>query len=322
MPELESSLHALAEAYGIATDYWDWQGRHIEVARETVVAVLAALDVDAATPDAAAAALAEQQRRPWTRMLPPLLALREHRTASVEMHVPHGDPAETWIELETGGHRGPLRQLENWNPPQEIDGGWVGEASFEIPGDLPLGYHTLHARSHERTATMPLIITPEWLGLPDRMGERRAWGLAAQLYSVRSRQSWGVGDLTDLEDLAVWSAGAHGADYVLVNPLHAAEPRPPMEPSPYLPTSRRFANPIYLRLGADPGVRPRSTTGSAARSTSTGSSSRSGWPGPPRSTGTCPGRPSARRWRSSSPCRAPQAGRRHSRRTGPARVGG
>ena len=247
MPELEPSLHALAEAYGVATEYWDWQGRHVEVARETIVAVLAALDVDATTPEAAEEALAEQQRRPWTRMLPPLLALRERRNASVEVHVPHGDPAETWIELETGGHRGPLPQLENWAPPREIDGGWVGEASFEIPDDLPLGYHTLHARSDERTATMPLIITPEWLGLPERMGEHRAWGLAAQLYSVRSRQSWGVGDLVDLEDLAVWSAGAHGADFVLVNPLHAAEPRPPMEPSPYLPTSRRFANPIYLR---------------------------------------------------------------------------
>ena len=57
---------------------------------------------------------------------------------------------------------------------------------------------------------------------------------------MRSAQSWGIGDLTDLEDLAVWSAAEHGADYVLVNPLHAAEPMPPMEPSPYLPTSRRF----------------------------------------------------------------------------------
>ena len=62
MPELEPSLQALAEAYGIATDYWDWQGRHIEVARETVVTVLAALDVDAATPEAATAALAEVGR--------------------------------------------------------------------------------------------------------------------------------------------------------------------------------------------------------------------------------------------------------------------
>ena len=80
------------------------------------------------------------------------------------------------------------------------------------------------------------------------MGERPAWGLAAQLYSVRSRQSWGVGDLADLTDLAVWSGAELGADYVLVNPLHAAEPVAPMEPSPYLPTSRRFLNPLYLRV--------------------------------------------------------------------------
>ena len=39
-----------------------------------------------------------------------------------------------------------------------------------------------------------------------------------------------------------------GAGFVLVNPLHAAEPVAPMEPSPYLPTSRRFANPLYLRV--------------------------------------------------------------------------
>ena len=95
-------------------------------------------------------------------------------------------------------------------------------------------------------------MTPAWLGLPDRLGARRTWGLATQLYSARSRQSWGVGDLTDLADLAVWSASVHGAGYVLVNPLHAAGPTKPMEPSPYLPTSRRFVNPLYLRIEAIP----------------------------------------------------------------------
>jgi 4-alpha-glucanotransferase len=246
--ELEPTLHELAEAYNIATEYWDWQGKHVTVDRGTIVAVLAALGVDASTPVAAAEAVDEHHRRPWTRMLPPFLALREHRTAEILVHVPDGDPVSLWIELETGGNRGQLRQLENWNPPREIDGAWVGEASFEIPADLPLGYHTLQARSGDQQAAMPLIISPEWLGFPERMGSRRGWGLATQLYSVRSRQSWGVGDLNDLEDLAVWSASEHGADYVLVNPMHAAEPVPPMEPSPYLPTSRRFANPLYLRI--------------------------------------------------------------------------
>ena len=78
------------------------------------------------------------------------MVIREHRTASVWAHVPHGDPVSVWIELETGESRHHLRQLENWTPPRQIDDGWVGEASFEIPADLPLGYHTLRAASGER----------------------------------------------------------------------------------------------------------------------------------------------------------------------------
>ncbi|HET9647570.1 MAG TPA: 4-alpha-glucanotransferase [Microlunatus sp.] len=244
---MDSSLIELAGAYGIATEYWDWQGRHVEVTPETVAGVLAGLGVDASTPERAGSALRDHQDAPWRRMLPRCVALREHRTQSVAVHVTHGDPVELWIELENGDRRDGLRQLENWTPPRDVDGRLVGEASFEIPADLPLGYHTLRARSHDVVGSMPLIVTPAWLGFPQRMGRRRAWGLATQLYSVRSAQSWGVGDLVDLTDLAVWSAAEHGGDYVLINPLHAAEPLAPMEPSPYLPTSRRFANPLYLR---------------------------------------------------------------------------
>jgi 4-alpha-glucanotransferase len=77
---------------------------------------------------------------------------------------------------------------------------------------------------------------------------RRSWGFAVQLYSVRSHASWGHGDLHDLADLAAWSGGDLGADFVLVNPLHAAEPQPPVSPSPYLPMSRRQISPLYLRI--------------------------------------------------------------------------
>ena len=53
------------------------------------------------------------------------------------------------------------------------------------------------------------------------------------------------------KSMSVWSAG-RGAGFILVNPLHAAAPKAPMEPSPYLPTSRRFVNPLYLRAEAIP----------------------------------------------------------------------
>jgi 4-alpha-glucanotransferase len=76
----------------------------------------------------------------------------------------------------------------------------------------------------------------------------RSWGFTVQLYSVRSFRSWGHGDLRDLADLASWSARDLGAGFVLINPLHAAEPLPPISPSPYLPMTRRYVSPLYLRI--------------------------------------------------------------------------
>jgi len=246
--ELHPALRQLADAYGIATEFWDWQTRHVEVPAETIVKLLTALDVDAATPEAAQRALQEHRDAPWRRMLPPSLVIRQGWAPTVDVHVRHGDPVSVWIDLESGGARPDLPQEENWSEPRHLGDRLVGQATFRVPGDLPLGYHTLRARSGADEAAMTLIVTPAWVGFPERMGEHRVWGIATQLYSVRSAQSWGVGDVADLADLAVWGGAELGAGFVLVNPLHAAEPGAPMEPSPYLPTTRRFQNPLYLRV--------------------------------------------------------------------------
>ena len=77
---------------------------------------------------------------------------------------------------------------------------------------------------------------------------QRTWGFTVQLYSLRSRSSWGHGDLRDLADFAAWAARDLRAGFVLVNPLHAAEPLPPVSASPYQPMSRRWISPLYLRI--------------------------------------------------------------------------
>ena len=122
-----------------------------------------------------------------------------------------------------------------------------------LPDDLPLGWHTLTAGEHRggipvRAGKAALIVTPDRVAPPrTRPGSgHRAWGLMAQLYSVRSRASWGVGDFADLGDLATVAA-LRGADFLLVNPIHAAEVTVPIEPSPYLPATRRFIAPLYVR---------------------------------------------------------------------------
>lgn len=115
----------------------------------------------------------------------------------------------------------------------------------KLPSDLPLGYHDFFPDDDSRPPTR-LIVTPGKCPLPPN----GLWGWAAQLYAARSQQSWGLGDLADLRRLADW-ARSHGAGLVLVNPLSAASPQ---QPSPYFPSSRRFLNPLYLRVEEIPGA--------------------------------------------------------------------
>jgi 4-alpha-glucanotransferase len=242
-----AQLVELAKAYGVLTEYHDWQGRHTRVSQRAIVAVLGALEVDASTDQAVERALVELEERPWRRLLPDVVVVGEGQTVRVPVHAPRGEPVQAWIDLEEGG-RHVLEQEQQDVEPREIDGVLIGEATFTLPADLPLGWHRLRARHEQGEADRPLVVTPDRLRLPEALQHGRAWGFMTQLYSVRSRFSWGLGDLADLAELADWSAREHGAGFVLVNPLHAAEPLPPMEPSPYLPTTRRFVNPIYLRV--------------------------------------------------------------------------
>ncbi len=80
---------------------------------------------------------------------------------------------------------------------------------------------------------------------------QRSWGIAVQLYGVRSRRNWGHGDFTDLANL-IDIASALGAAGIGLNPLHALFDDRPDEASPYFPSSRLFLNPLYIDVEAIP----------------------------------------------------------------------
>jgi 4-alpha-glucanotransferase len=258
-PPPSESLVRLARAHAVAPEYQAFNGGEQQVSAETLVAVLGALGVDASTPERVEVALRHAEDAPWRRVLPPVVVTRRGEETRVPVHVTHGDPVRAWVEIDGAEGRGrraagahaervDLEQADVYLEPRTVDGRQVGRATFVVPAGLPLGWHLLRTSGPSGEATSPLAVTPDRLELPPALAEHRAWGLMAQLYSVRSRSSWGAGDLRDLADLT-WLAGHEaGAQFVLVNPLHAAEPVPPLTPSPYLPTTRRFVNPLYLRV--------------------------------------------------------------------------
>ena len=82
-----------------------------------------------------------------------------------------------------------------------------------------------------------------------RRRARASFGPAIQLYALRSRRNWGIGDFTDLANVARHAA-AEGASFVGVNPLHELFLDRPAQASPYSPSSRLALNPLYLDVEA------------------------------------------------------------------------
>ncbi|MFI6156982.1 4-alpha-glucanotransferase [Kitasatospora sp. NPDC051170] len=220
-PPPPPELVALARAYGVDVRYPGVDGRC--VGARTLVAVLGALGVAAGSAEEVREALERHRAEQRGRLLPPCVVVRQGRRTALDV------PAEVRlrIELEGGGV---------WELPR-------GHAHW-LPGDLPLGRHRLRADSAEAV----LIVAPE--KLPQLPG--RSWGFLAQLYSVLSERSWGMGDLGDLTELVQWAGAELGAGFVQINPLHQALPAAPTDPSPYRPSSRRFADPVHLRIEAVP----------------------------------------------------------------------
>ncbi len=241
-----STLTELASAYGVSTQFWGYDGRQRDIADKVLIKVLAAMGVDASTEEASSAAIVDRELDEWRRVLPPSVVHRQNSEKTIYAHVPAGTRVSLTVILEESGKEWPLSQVEDWTGDRQVDGEQIGRASFLAPGDLPLGWHTLRATLEDGSiAECAFAMTPDRLDEP-KIATSRSWGVAAQLYSVRSSKSWGIGDFSDLADLnAVF--GHEGADFLQINPVHAAEPVGHMSPSPYLPVTRRFVNPIYIR---------------------------------------------------------------------------
>ncbi len=203
-------LARLADAWGVATRYENSDQQEVAVETDVVVKVLAQFGVDASTPDSVARELALVERRRAEQALPLTIVIREQETYDLR------GPAT--VELEDGG---------------------TVEVERHLPDSLPLGWH----RIRTATQTVTLAVAPRTL--PD---VPRTWGWMLQLYAARSKDSWGMGDFADLATVARRSSQELDAGVVLVNPVQAPSLTHPVERSPYSPTSRRFANPLYLRI--------------------------------------------------------------------------
>jgi len=254
------ALDALARECGIEPGYRDAMGVVHEVTEGTRRALLRAMGIAVEDEEGCARVLEERRKARWLRTLAAVQVVREsQRPFEIEVHRPAEDNESLpWtLELENGDRRsgeagaGELELREE----VEIDGRKYRRYALSLPAAPGPGYHWLEVcapRQPAQAERMRLIVAPDACYVPEAIaGEARAWGFQVQLYALRSRRNWGVGDLTDLKTLVEFCAKA-GGSIVAVNPLHALYAHNPAHASPYSPSSRLFGNPLYVDAEAIP----------------------------------------------------------------------
>ncbi|MFP5348467.1 MAG: malto-oligosyltrehalose synthase [Gammaproteobacteria bacterium] len=252
----DASFEALLRLCDIEPSYHDIWGNEHRVSRDTAEALARAMGVDLSNGvDAAVAAL---DRARWTRRLdaayvvaecdgPPTITLRLPVDTSTR-------PLHWRVTQENGATR--AGQVNPATLPRtgsaHIDGREYAAFRYTLPEPLPLGYHTFELVDGGAPTRATLIVTPAACYLPEAVqGDKRVWGIALQLYTVRSERNWGIGDFTDLRS-AIERFGERGAAVVGLNPLHALYPHNPEHISPYSPSSRLFVNVLYIDVEGVP----------------------------------------------------------------------
>ncbi|HSY85833.1 MAG TPA: malto-oligosyltrehalose synthase [Verrucomicrobiae bacterium] len=245
-----SDAAALNRRLGIELGYVDQIGKREAIPAETVEQLWRTLlpgDGGVEPRQLLAELAAEEAGR---IVEPVIVATARTPTLRLALNLPRSGKVLHWgITAENG---------DFWSGQQHLPDAPAGRGrrrrlALRLPGDLALGYHRLtlswDGRS-EGEASTHLILAPARAHLPPGLeGGHRAWGLAAQLYALRSPGNWGIGDFSDLGELLTRAAKS-GAAAVGVNPLHALFPDEPARASPYSPSSRLFLNPLYVDVPA------------------------------------------------------------------------
>jgi glycogen operon protein len=241
-PASEEIISRLAAATGVERQWRDVDGALHDVPRETVCALLAQLGFPAGTLSDARESLARLSDFRDRRVPPTSLSAQEGKSFTLRLAPHHGrTPGWIFVAQEDGSCSRIALRGEDATPLtwRGLDGRHCDGVEARLP-PLPAGRHHLSLENGEDCA---LTVAPAGCYLPHDAA--RAFGLSAQLYSVRRDGDQGIGDFSTLAELARAGAKA-GAALIAINPLHALFGQDRARVSPYYPSDRRFLDPLYV----------------------------------------------------------------------------
>ena len=260
-------IQLLADKKGIAREYLDATNKLVKISDESRKNVLEILGYPVEDEKALQLILDKEELQPFKNVLDPVQVINDEDLKQFYIRTPESfgeDENATLsvsLKLEDGRvieRELPLEQVEIADF-KNVAGTVYDIRRYSLISDLPYGYHecSVVVKANGKTLKsipMSLIITPVKMYTPESiLNGKKVWGVSSQLYSVRSRNNWGIGDFADLKQLLL---GVHkcGGQFVGLNPMHAGYPAIPDESSisPYSPSSRNWVNIVYISVNSVP----------------------------------------------------------------------
>jgi 4-alpha-glucanotransferase len=251
---LPRELRRLAAAWGVHTSFYNNRGQRRHTSVEALLAVLRSLGAPVERLDDVPDALRVRRREHWQQRVEPVVTAWDGLAEPLELRLP-AEAAESKLTarltLESGETRTFTCDLAAlpalWAA--DVDGRRYVVKRVALAEPLPPGYHVLDLQAagvlgHALILSAPSRLTTD----PDE----RSWGGFLPLYALRSADSRGCGDLSDLGALAAW-IGERGGRSVCTLPLLATFLDGPLfQPSPYVPASRLGWNELFADLSREP----------------------------------------------------------------------
>jgi 4-alpha-glucanotransferase len=221
----DETLRQLAKKAGVSPHWTDQAGSDRAVAAESLREILAALGLPAANDAEIRESSSGLDRT--AQDAPPLITARVGKPFRLP-----GVAGAVAVTLESGENRlvAPLESL----PGARL------LPAFDQPG-----YHVAHLPAGD----VVIATAPKRCVTFDDLKGETGFGLAAQIYSLRSRDDGGIGNFKGVADLGR-AAASLGADVLSISPVHALFGADPRRYSPYSPSTRLFYNPLH----ADPAL--------------------------------------------------------------------
>ncbi|MGA0594378.1 malto-oligosyltrehalose synthase [Enterovirga sp. CN4-39] len=232
----DSVIDRLSELVGIPSRYIDAHGDPVDIDPGRRRGILGHLGFPADSDAAARDSLARIEAFRST-LVPHLVTRAPRRPADIPLRPNEGGRVYWRLRDEAG---------------QVREGRAAQSRILHLPV-LPEGYFELEVEAGGERARSTLVVAPERCWQPGWMRrEGRAWGLAAQIYSLRSASNLGIGSYADVAEAAS-GAGPLGASFLGLSPVHALFSADRSKISPYSPSSRLFLETIHIDPKAVPG---------------------------------------------------------------------